>query len=366
MIPFLDLKKINGQYADELKAAAERVIDSGWYVLGKEVESFEKEFSAYCGTKHCVSVANGLDALTLILRAYVELGVFNEGDEILVPANTYIASVLSITASKLKPVLVEPDVSTFNIDPACIEQSLSNKTKGILVVHLYGQVAEMDEIADLAQRHNLQVVEDCAQAHGAQYEDSYAGALGNAGAFSFYPGKNLGALGDAGAITTSDAELADTARMLRNYGSSEKYINLYRGVNSRMDEMQAAFLRVKLKHLDDEIRRRRKVALRYLECISNPQIRLPDVAENLAHVWHLFVVRSNERDHLQSYLAANGVQTLIHYPVPPHKQVAYKELAGLSLPITEKIHDQVLSLPISPVMDDSDIDQVIRCINEFE
>ncbi|MBU2249587.1 MAG: DegT/DnrJ/EryC1/StrS family aminotransferase, partial [Gammaproteobacteria bacterium] len=347
MIPFLDLKAINAQYRDELVEAAARVIDSGWYIQGTEVKAFEQEFAEYCGTKHCIGVANGLDALTLTLRAWKELGKLKEGDEVIVPANTYIASILAITENRLVPVLVEPDIATYNICPINAEAAVTEKTRAILPVHLYGQMADMPAIMDIAKRHNLLVLEDSAQAHGASINGIKAGNWGHASGFSFYPGKNLGALGDAGAITTSDDELAQTIRALGNYGSHKKYENLYQGVNSRLDEMQAAMLRVKLRHLDVEIALRRKVAAAYIAGINNSAITLPiehstlNIERYESHVWHLFVIRTEHRDQLQVYLRENEVQILIHYPIAPHAQEAYaNKFNDYELPITERIHSQ--------------------------
>ncbi|MBD1577794.1 DegT/DnrJ/EryC1/StrS family aminotransferase [Vibrio sp. S11_S32] len=371
MIPFLDLKAINQQYEDELKQACARVIDSGWYVLGYEVTEFEKEFASYCETEHCLGVANGLDALILILRAYIEMGVMQKGDEVIVPANTYIASILAISENGLTPVLVEPSIDTFNLDPSLIEASITSKTKAILTVHLYGQVTNMDEINQIATKHNLKVIEDCAQAHGAVYQGQYGhakkvGSLGDAAGFSFYPGKNLGALGDAGAVTTNDTKLAETISALRNYGSHEKYKNLYKGLNSRLDEIQAAMLRVKLRYLDKEIEARRLVAKAYLDGIKNPAIQLPTVDDHDAHVWHLFVIKISQREVLEKYLKENGVQTLIHYPTPPHKQEAYSNWNDIRLSLTESIHKEVLSLPLSPIMTKQDVEQVISIVNQFK
>jgi len=370
MIPFLDLKEINAQYADELKEACSRVIDSGWYVLGNEVTEFETEFASYCETKHCLGVANGLDALVLILRAYIEMGVIEKGDEVIVPSNTYIASILAISENGLTPVLVEPNFDNFNLDPKLIEQAITNKTKAILTVHLYGQVTAMDEINAIAKNHNLKIIEDCAQAHGALYTDKEGqarkvGCLGDAAGFSFYPGKNLGALGDGGAVTTNDSELAKTIYALRNYGSHEKYKNLYKGMNSRLDEIQAAMLRVKLRYLDNEISARQSVAKAYLEGVNNPKIILPVVEDHKAHVWHLFVIKTSEREKLVTYLLDNGVQSLIHYPIPPHQQGAYKEWGTERFAISEEIHNQVLSLPISPIMKKNTINEIIKIINEY-
>ncbi|WP_373187410.1 DegT/DnrJ/EryC1/StrS family aminotransferase [Halopseudomonas sp.] len=366
MIPFLDLKAMNGHYREELLQAATRVVDSGWYIQGQEVKAFEQEFSEYCGTRHCIGVANGLDALILVLRAWKELGKLEEDDEVIVPANTYIASILAITENNLKPVLVEPAESTYNLCPDNIARAITPRTKAILAVHLYGQLAPMSEIMALAEQHNLLVLEDSAQAHGASSKDKKAGNWGHASGFSFYPGKNLGALGDAGAITTNDDALAETLRALGNYGSHHKYRNIYQGVNSRLDEMQAAMLRVKLRHLDADTAHRRKVASLYRDKITNPCVLLPQVTEQNSHVWHLFVVRTAYRDELQRYLSEQGIQTLIHYPIPPHKQQAYAQLADRHLPLTEKIHDEVLSLPISPVINTDDVAQVCELINRFQ
>jgi len=366
MIPFLDLKQVNQQYAKELKEAANRVIDSGWYILGEEVQSFESEFAAYCDSKHCIGVANGLDALNLIFRAYKELGVMQTGDEVIVPANTYIASILAISENGLVPVLVEPDASTYNLSPALVEQAITKKTKAIMSVHLYGQVNHMNELTEVANKYGLRVIEDCAQAHGATYNGKKVGSLGDAAGFSFYPGKNLGALGDGGAVTTSNAELDKTIRALRNYGSEEKYVNLYQGLNSRLDEMQAAFLKIKLKHLDTEINARREVANKYLQRIDNDLISLPFVESQQSHVWHLFVIQCEQRQELQQYLLDNGIQSSIHYPIPPHKQDAYNGMFDGSFPITELIHDRVLSLPFSSVIKDNEINKVIEIINNFK
>ena len=370
MIPFLDLQAINAQYRAELVEACNRVIDSGWYIGGKELESFESNFAEYCGTQFAIGVANGLDALILTLRAWKELGKLKDGDEVIVPSNTYIASILAITANNLTPVLVEPNISTYNIDPIKIKEAITAKTKVILPVHLYGHLAEMPEIMQIAKQHNLLVLEDSAQSHGAQIQGKKAGNWGDASGFSFYPGKNLGALGDAGAITTNDAELAQTLKALRNYGSHEKYKNLFVGVNSRLDEIQAAMLDVKLKHLDAEVKHRRIIANKYLEGIKNPELSLPltdtDASQYDQHVWHLFVVRSENREALQQYLAENGVQTLIHYPIPPHKQHAYKEWNNLSYPISEKIHNEVMSLPMGPTLSLDDVQKVIQLCNSFK
>lgn len=367
MIKFLDLQKMNEVYADQIKEATEKVVDSGWYLTGKEVKSFENEFSNFVGSKQSIGVANGLDALRIILRAYMEMGDMNEGDEIIVPANTYIASILAITDNNLKPVLVEPDIKSYNIDPDLIEQHISEKTKGIMIVHLYGQNAYTDKIGELCNRHGLKLIEDAAQAHGAYYKDQRVGSLGEAAGFSFYPGKNLGALGDAGAICTDNAELAEICRALGNYGSQKKYYNKYQGFNSRLDEIQAAILRVKLKGLDEDNQRRREIADYYLENIVNPFIILPKiespVSTNTSHVWHLFVVRVKNRESFMRHMHENGVQTLIHYPIPTHRQKAFKEWNNRSYPFSEQIHKEVVSLPISPVMLNYEVNKVANTVN---
>ena len=365
MIKFLDLKGVNANYRSELKEAFDRVLDSGWYIMGSELSHFEAKFANFCGTKHAIGVANGLDALTLIIRAYKELGLFQDGDEIIVPSNTYIASILSITANNLVPVLVEPNLDTYNLDFKLIEAKITKKSKAILPVHLYGQMCDMEEIIAIAKKHNLKVIEDCAQAHGAQLVNKKAGNWGDAAGFSFYPGKNLGALGDAGAITTNDDELATCIKALLNYGSIVKYENLYKGVNSRLDELQAAILNVKLEHLDAETAKRRTIANKYCNQIVNSKIILPTVDLVMAHVWHLFVVRVSSRDHFQEYLNEKGIQTVIHYPIPPHKQGAFKELSKLSLPISELIHNEIISLPISHVITNDQVDYIIKVINEY-
>ncbi|MBA7536949.1 dTDP-3-amino-3,6-dideoxy-alpha-D-galactopyranose transaminase [subsurface metagenome] len=365
MIKFLDLQKINQQYAEELKQAAAEVIDSGRYLLGERVKSFENNLSCYLGVKHVVGVSNGLDALRLILRAYIEIGVMQEGDEVIVPANTYIASILAITNSKLKPVLVEPDINTYNLDISLIEQHITEKTKAIMVVYLYGRVCWSTELEKIAKKYNLKIIEDNAQAIGAEWQGIKTGNLGDAAGFSFYPGKNMGALGDAGAVTTKNKKLVEVVRALGNYGSQEKYKNDYQGNNSRMDELQAAFLNIKLKYIDNENNIRRQIAGCYLNHIKNPDIVLPQLPENKKeHVWHLFVIRCNERNKLKKYLSDNGIQTLIHYPIPPHKQKAYKEWNELSFPISEKIHNEVLSLPISPVIGEDELNSIMGIINQ--
>ncbi|MDY6450137.1 DegT/DnrJ/EryC1/StrS family aminotransferase [Acinetobacter faecalis] len=369
MINFLDLKKINQQYRQELIEASTRVIDSGWYINGNELAQFENNFAQYCGTQHAIGVANGLDALILVLRAWKELGKLSDGDEVLVPANTYIASILAISANNLKPVLVEPDINTYNINPHLIEEKITSKTKAILAVHLYGQLADMPNIMRLANKYDLLVLEDSAQAHGAEIEGKKAGSWGDASGFSFYPGKNLGALGDAGAITTSCNELAEVLVALRNYGSHEKYVNKYIGVNSRLDEMQAAFLNIKLKYLDNEIKIRRQIANKYLSLIQNRKLITPNIPQPASlyqgHVWHLFTVRSNNRGALIEHLTKHNIQTLIHYPTPPHKQQAYSNLNSFSLPITEQIHNEILSLPIGPTLDFTDVEYICEIINDF-
>lgn len=365
MIKFLDLQKITQKNAEEFKTVINRVIDSGWYLLGNEVKEFEKTFSAYCGVEHAIGVANGLDALRLILRAYIELGVMKSGDEIIVPANTYIASVLAITENQLRPVFVEPDINTYNIDSSKIEEVISSKTKAIMIVHLYGQCAYNQIIQHICDKYNLKLIEDNAQAQGAAHNGKRTGSLGDAAGTSFYPGKNLGAFGDAGAVTTNDPNLADVIRKLANYGSKIKYINEYAGLNSRMDEIQAAVLDVKLKYLDEDTNRRRVIAQMYRKRIVNLKLILPSAVKEEDHVWHLFTVRVEERDKFQQYLTDNGIQTLIHYPIPPYKQKAYKKWNGMCFPITDKIHNEILSLPISPVMTDEEVNKVISVINNY-
>ena len=395
MIKFLDLQKINAQYADELKIAAAAVIDSGWYLLGERVKHFESNLAKYIGVKHAIGVANGLDALRLILKAYIEMGVMQEGDEVIVPANTYIATILAITDNRLKPVLVEPDINTYNLDSSLIEQHITHRTRAIIVVHLYGQVCWSEELESIAKKHNLKIIEDNAQAIGAVYRSNQqsaishqlsaisdqsskiqnqhrTGSLGDAAGFSFYPGKNLGALGDSGAVTTNDDQLAEVVRALANYGSKQKYINEYQGLNSRLDEIQAAFLDIKLKHIDAENDIRRDIAYEYVRLITNPEIFLPVSSleevkvKGTSHVYHLFVIRSKKRDNLQEYLTDNGIQTLIHYPIPPHFQKAYHSWKAIELPITEKIHNELLSLPISPVMTIEEVMLIANILNSFK
>ncbi|VVN15875.1 dTDP-3-amino-3,6-dideoxy-alpha-D-galactopyranose transaminase [Pseudomonas fluorescens] len=370
MISFLDLKSMNAITRDELIEACTRVIDSGWYIAGNELARFESEFASYCGSKHCVGVANGLDALILTLRAWKHMGKLKDGDEVIVPANTYIASILAITENRLVPVLVEPEQNSFNICPGNVQAAITSKTRAILPVHLYGQLADMPALLEIARKHDLLVLEDSAQAHGASMDSRKAGNWGDASGFSFYPGKNLGALGDAGAITTNDDQLAQTLRALRNYGSHEKYKNLYQGVNSRLDEIQAAMLSVKLKALDQQTVHRRLIAKMYVNGIKNPAIILPVATDTSPvdfpnHVWHLFVVRCSQRDALQAHLASNDIQTLIHYPIPPHQQQAYPQWNTLRFPVTESIHQQVLSLPIGPALSVAEAKQVIDACNSF-
>ncbi|MFA7491952.1 MAG: DegT/DnrJ/EryC1/StrS family aminotransferase [Proteiniphilum sp.] len=365
MIKFLDIQKITGLYSLGIHEAASRVIDSGWYLLGEEIARFEKEYARYIGTKHCVGVANGLDALRIILRAYMEMGVMHEGDEIIVPANTFIASIIAITDNRLVPVLVEPDINSYQIDDTKIEPAITPRTKAIMIVHLYGQCAYSEKIGQLCQKYNLKLIEDNAQASGCKYNGKTTGSLGDAAGHSFYPGKNLGALGDGGAVTTSDRLLDETVRSLANYGSTVKYIFDYQGYNSRLDEIQAAILGVKLTGLDKDNRRRKEVARYYMENIRHPEVILPKVSDWDAHVFHLFVIRSLRRDSLREYLHDRGIEALIHYPVPPHKQKAYIEWNDMDLPVTEKIHAEVLSLPISPYITDEEIKIVVDAVNAF-
>lgn len=364
MIHFLNLKKINQPFEVAFQEKMKQFLDSGWYILGNEVKQFETDFAAYCGTKHCIGVGNGLDALVLIFKAYIQLGKLQKGDEVIVPANTYIASILAVLQADLIPVLVEPRLETFNINPEAIEAKITSKTKAILPVHLYGQLCEMKAINEIAQKYKLLVIEDAAQAHGSQFsENERAGNLSNAAAFSFYPGKNLGALGDGGAITTNDDALAEVLFSMRNYGSKVKYENEIIGVNSRLDELQAAFLNIKLKQLDSENEFRRSMAKRYLSEIKNDKIILPNWDFSQNHVFHLFVIRTNNRLELQKYLKENGIETMIHYPIPPHKQKALANWNQLSFPITEKIHDEVLSIPLNSGLTESEIQHVITVLN---
>ena len=366
MIPFLSLKDVTALHGEEINEAVSRVVNGGWYLQGEENNRFEADYSAYIGTKYTVGCGNGLDALIWIFRAYIEMGVMKPGDEVIVPANTYIASILAITENDLKPVLVEPSIDTYQIDDHLIEAAITDRTRAILIVHLYGQCAYTDRIGELCKKYNLKLVEDNAQAHGCKFNGRRTGSLGDAAGHSFYPGKNLGALGDAGAVTTDDKELADTIRSLANYGSTRKYVFKYKGRNSRLDEIQAAVLDVKLKYLDEDNLRRRKVAQYYIENIKNPEIIRPKVADWDAHVFHIFSIRTENRDELQKYLTENGIQTVIHYPIPPHKQECYREWNNLSFPITEKIHDEELSLPMGPAMTEEEMKFVVDVINRWK
>lgn len=362
MIKFLDLHKINERFRNEIDERITQVLDSGWYILGEQVRFFEKNFANFCGVKHCIGCANGLDALNLIIKGFG----FTDGDEIIVPANTYIASILAISQNDCTPVLVEPDIDTYNINPDLIEQKITEKTKAIMVVHLYGQAVEMEKIWQLAKKYNLKVIEDAAQAHGSLYNGKRVGALSDAAGFSFYPGKNLGCLGDGGCITTNDDELAFKVRAIANYGSDYKYHHIFKGINSRLDEIQAGVLDVKLNYLDRDNDRRRQIAKFYLENIKNPNIILPKVKSEDSHVWHIFAIRTRDRDRLIKHLKGNGIETNIHYPTAPHKQECYKEWQNESFPISEMIHQQVLSLPISPVMTDEEVTKIIKVINDYE
>lgn len=366
MIKFLELKKITEKYSEEIHTAVSRVIDSGWYLQGEANEQFETNYAQYIGTPYCIGVANGLDALRLILRAYIELGVMQEGDEIIVPANTYIASILAITDNGLVPVLIEPSIDTLQIDQDLIEAAITPRTKGMMIVHLYGQCAYTEKIGMICQQYKLKLVEDNAQAHGCCYQGRKTGSLGNAAGHSFYPGKNLGALGDAGAVTTFDIELARTVRALANYGSEEKYVCKYQGLNSRLDEIQAAVLDVKLKYLDVDLELRKQIAHYYIDHIKHPDIILPQIDDWKAHVFHIFTILSARRNELQQYLKDRGIQTLIHYPIPPHKQQCFSSWNHLSFPITEKIHAEELSLPMSPVLSQEEVQYVVDMINQFK
>lgn len=371
-VPFLSLHDVTAKYKDEIHEAALRVIDSGWYLQGKENEAFERNYADYIGTKYCIGCANGLDALIWIYRAYIELGVMQPGDEVIVPANTYIASILAITENGLTPVLIEPNPDTLEIDDSKIEAAITSRTKSILLVHLYGRLAMTDKIADLCKKHDLKLVEDNAQAHGCKYNGKRTGSIGDAAGHSFYPGKNLGALGDGGAVTTNDENLAKAIRALANYGSQKKYVFKYSGRNSRLDEIQAAILDVKLKHLDEDIRLRQQVADFYYEHISNPMVTLPKRLPHDENVYHLFpiLVKNGKRDALHDYLAENGVGTVIHYPIAPHKQECYANekwnTPQLTLPITENLADEELSLPMSPCLTLEQMEWVVKCVNEFK
>lgn len=369
MIPFLDLKAINKIHKAELLKAAEDVIDSGWFIKGKITKSFEQSFADYCGTQHCLGVGNGLDALILILRAYKELGKLHDGDEVIVPANTYIATILAISENNLIPVLVEPSLATYNIDVCKVEEAITEKTKAILVVHLYGRLAEMSTLQSIAKNNDLILIEDSAQAHGASLNNIKAGSFGDAAGFSFYPGKNLGALGDAGAVTTNDGDLYNTISAIANYGSLEKYINTYQGVNSRLDDIQAAFLSVKLKYLDQQINKRREIADYYSKNIVNDKLCLPvtsnDKIDSNSHSYHLYVIRCPMREKLIQHLQNNGIESLVHYPIPPHKQAAYKNIFSGKFPITEAIHDEVLSIPMNHALTDIQVEKIVDVLNSF-
>ena len=366
MIKFLDLKGVTDKYSDELHEAVNRVVDSGWYLQGNENKRFEENYANYIGSNYCVGVGNGLDALIWIYRAYIELGLMKPGDEVIVPANTYIASILAITENGLVPVLVEPKLETLEINDEKIEAAITERTKSILIVHLYGRCAYTDKIGDLCKKYHLKLVEDNAQAHGCRFRNHRTGSFGHAAGHSFYPGKNLGAFGDAGAVTTDDKELADCIRALANYGSQKKYVFKYKGKNSRLDEIHAAVLDVKLRHLDEDNKHRQKIAKYYYDNINNPLIKLPMRLDDDNNVYHIYPVLCERRDELQQYLGDNGVQTLIHYPIPPHKQECYQEWNAISLPVTEQIHNQELSLPISPVMSMGDAEQVVKILNSFK
>ncbi|ELJ9037413.1 DegT/DnrJ/EryC1/StrS family aminotransferase [Campylobacter upsaliensis] len=362
MVKFLDLKKVNERFNKEFEVKFKELLDSGWFLLGEQTKLFEKQFANYCGVEHCIGVANGLDALRLIIRAFD----FEKGSEILVPANTYIASILAISDNDCKPILIEPELRTYNIDPNRIEANISSKTKAIMVVHLYGKVCDMDKISTIAQKYNLKLIEDCAQAHGAIYSGQRVGSFGDAAGFSFYPGKNLGALGDAGAVLCKDEALATKIRALANYGSLKKYENIYQGLNSRLDELQAGILSIKLKMLDKDNEARRRIAQIYLKNIKHKDVILPCCEKEEGHVWHCFVIRTPFRDALVKYLKQNGIETIIHYPIAPHKQECYKDLSHLSLPLSEQIHNEVLSLPISPMMSEEDALRITDLINNFK
>lgn len=372
MIRYLNLKKINYQYQPLLMNAVEKVISSGYYIRGEELKLFEADFAKYIGVKYCIGVASGLDALTIILRAYKELGNLKDNDEVIVPANTYIATLLAVTHNNLKPVLVEPDINTYNINFEEAEMAITTKTKAIIPVHLYGKMCDSKALKNFSKKHKLLVIEDSAQAHGAEINGAKAGSIGNAAAFSFYPGKNLGALGDGGSIVTNDRQLAEVCRALSNYGSCFKYNNKYRGFNSRLDEIQAAILRVKLKYLDEENKKRRELAVYYCNNIINPKVILPvnsvlhnTIIDDTSHVWHIFAIRHKNRDSLQKHLSDCGIETIIHYPVPPHKQVAYNAWNHLRFSITEQIHNEILSLPLNSSLNKSEIELVCKSINDY-
>ena len=366
MIKYLDLKKTTSLYEPKLSEAINRTVQSGWYIMGNEVKNFEQQFAEYCGCRYCIGTGNGLDALTIIMLAYKEIGIMQDDDEIIVPANTYIASILAIIQAGLKPVFCEPSWESCNINPENIEKLITPRTKAIMAVHLYGRCANIPKIEKIAKKHSLKIIEDSAQAHGAMIAQKRTGDLGDAAGFSFYPGKNLGALGDGGAITTNDKELADTARAIANYGSQKKYVNIYKGVNSRLDEIQAAILSVKLQHLDADNERRREIAERYNAEIKNPLITLPQIGNREEHVFHVYPIFCKQRELLQQHLLKNGIETIIHYPIPPHKQQALKEFKHLELPITERIHSQELSLPCHQAMSNDEVQKVIEAVNSFK
>lgn len=361
MIKFLDLYKINERYRKKINDRIKQVIDSSQYLQYKQNELFEKHFAQYCGSKHCICCGSGLDALNLTIRGYG----FSYDDEIIVPSNTFIATILAISQNGCRPILVEPDISTYNINPDLIEEKITKKTKAIIVVHLYGQAVQMEKIWDIAKKYNLKIIEDCAQAHGCQYKREKVGNLADAGTFSFYPSKNLGCMSDGGCVTTDDDSLAYKIRAIANYGSDYKYHHIFKGINSKLDEIQAGILDVKLSFLDKDNLRRREIANYYIKNIQNKNIILPKTYDEKSHVWHVFVIRTKTRDFLKKYLEDNGIQTNIHYPIPPHKQLAYKEFENLNLPITEQIHKEVLSLPISPVMSNIEIEKVVETLNAW-
>lgn len=366
MVKFLDLEKVTKKYSNEIHQAALRVIDSGWYLQGKEVETFETDYANYIGTNYCVGVGNGLDALNWILRAYIELGEMKQGDEVIVPANTFIATILAISENGLVPVLVEPKLDSLEIDDTQIERAITFRTRAIMIVHLYGRCAYTKKIGDLCKKYNLKLIEDNAQAHGCSFEGRHTGSLGDASGHSFYPGKNLGALGDAGAVTTNNKKLAETIRALANYGSQRKYVFKYTGRNSRLDEIQAAILDVKLQHLDEDNKHRQAVAAYYYEHINNSSVQLPLRIDDASNVYHIFPILCKDRNNLQVYLSKHDIQTLVHYPIPPHKQECYKNWNTWNLPITEAIHQQELSLPMSPVLTLEEARQVVDAINSFK
>ena len=365
-IPFLSLQKITESFEPSLSEKINEVVKKGWYIHGEECKVFEKNFAQFCGVKHCIGVGNGLEALKLILRAYKLLGIMNEGDEIIVPSNTFIATILAISAENLRPVFVEPDIADYVIDVKKIEDKISSKTKAIMPVHLYGRLCNMEAIIAIAKQHNLKVIEDAAQAHGAKQTEKRSGSFGDAAGFSFYPGKNLGCLGDGGCVTTDDNELADIIRKLANYGSSVKYVHEYKGENSRLDEIQAAVLSLKLERLDADNARRRQIAVLYNTAIKNDAVILPKIHEAEEHIWHIYCVRVQNRKAFIEYLNSCGIETVVHYPTPPHKQNAYKEFSHLYLPISEKIHAEVVSLPMSPLLTDDEVYYVIEKINAWK